>query len=127
ATRTKKLMELRKYSVMRGILTGTPVTNSPPDIFAQMEFLESGILGTTSYRAFVAEYSELLDESSAMYRKMIEKNPRIAKAQIIARDEDGRPKYKSLDKLRGKLEPHSFRVLKRDCLDLPEKIYSTHY
>lgn len=127
AARTKKLMELRKFSAMRRILTGTPVTNSPPDVFAQMEFLEPGILGTTSYRAFVAEYSELLDESSAMFRKMVEMNPRVAKAQIIARDEDGRPKYKNLDKLRGKLEPHSFRVLKRDCLDLPEKIYSTHY
>lgn len=127
AARTKKLMELRKYSAMRRILTGTPITNSPPDIFAQMEFLSPGLLGTTSYRVFVAEYSELLDESSAMYRKMVEKNPRIAKAQIIARDESGRPKYKNLDKLRGKLEPHSFRVLKRDCLDLPEKIYSTHF
>lgn len=127
AARTKKLMELRIHSEMRRILSGTPITNSPPDIFAQMQFLECGILGTTSYRAFVAEYSELLDTNSPMFRKMVEKNPKIARAQIIAKDEDGRPKYKNLDKLRGKLEPHSFRVLKRDCLDLPAKIYSTHY
>lgn len=127
AARTKKLMELREYAVMRRILSGTPVTNSPPDIFAQMEFLEPGVLGTTSYRAFVAEYSELLDSSDRMFQKMVEKNPRIAKAQIVARDELGRPKYRNLDKLRAKIEPHAFRVLKRDCLDLPEKIYTTHF
>lgn len=127
AARTKKLMELRKHSVMRRILSGTPVTNSPPDIFAQMEFLEPGILGTTSYRSFVAEHSELLDTSSPMFRKMVENNPRVAKAQIVAKDEAGRPKYRNLDKLRAKLEPHSYRVLKRDCLDLPDKIYTTHY
>lgn len=127
AARTKKLMELRKHSVMRRILSGTPVTNSPPDIFSQMEFLEPGLLGTSSYRAFVAEYSELLDASSPMFRKMVENNPRVAKAQIVAKDDAGRPKYRNLDKLRAKLAPHSFRVLKRDCLDLPEKIYTTHY
>lgn len=127
AGRTKKLMELKPYSVMRRLLSGTPITNCPPDIFAQMQFLEDGILGTTSYRAFVAEYSELLDTSSPMFRKMVEKNPKVAKAQIVAKDEAGRPKYRNLDKLRAKLEPHSFRVLKKDCLDLPPKIYTSHF
>lgn len=46
---------------------------------------------------------------------------------IVKTDADGRPKYKNLDKLRRLIEPHSYRVLKADCLDLPEKIYKRFY
>jgi len=48
----------------------------------------------------------------------------IARApQIVATDNNGRPRYRNLDKLSALIAPHSFRVLKKDCLDLPEKIY----
>lgn len=43
--------------------------------------------------------------------------------QIVERDRDGRPKYKNLDKLSALIAPFTFRVLKRDCLDLPKKVY----
>lgn len=125
ALRTKRILELRKLAVAARIATGTPITNSPPDIFSQMEVLRSGLLGTTSYRAFVAEYAELLDTSDRMFRNMVAKNPRAAHAQVVARDAQGRKKWRNLDKLRKLLEPHSYRVLKKDCLDLPEKIYQT--
>jgi len=36
-------------------------------------------------------------------------------------------KYKNLEQLRSRIEPHAFRVRKRDCLDLPPKIYSHLY
>lgn len=91
-----------------------------------MEFLESGLLGTTSYRAFVAEYAELMNANHPMMKNLIQRNPRAAQAQIIARNPDGSPRWRNLQKLQGLLEPHSFRVLKRDCLDLPEKIYKVH-
>ena len=45
--------------------------------------------------------------------------------QIVDKDKDGRPKYRNLDKLSRLIAPHSFRVLKKDCLDLPDKIYKT--
>ena len=35
--------------------------------------------------------------------------------------------YKNLPELRHKISKHSFRVRKRDCLDLPEKIYDPIY
>lgn len=53
-------------------------------------------------------------------------NPRRL-PQIVEKDDDNRPKYRNLDKLSKLLAPHSYRVLKRDCLDLPEKIYQTLY
>ena len=43
--------------------------------------------------------------------------------QIVDKSKDGRPKYKNLDKLTKLIAPHSYRVLKSECLDLPEKIY----
>lgn len=123
AGRTKAVMRLRRLAAYARIATGTPITNAPVDVFSQMEFLESGLLGTTSYRAFVAEYAELMDARHPMMRQMILRNPRAAQAQIIARNPDGSPRWRNLDKLQRLLEPHAFRVLKRECLDLPEKIY----
>lgn len=124
--RTKAAMRLRPLAACARIATGTPITNAPVDVFAQMEFLESGLLGTTSYRAFVAEYAELLNANHPMMRNLINRNPRAAQAQVIARNPDGSPRWRNLDKLQKLLEPHSYRVLKRDCLDLPEKIYQQH-
>lgn len=45
--------------------------------------------------------------------------------QVVERDKTGAPKYKNLEKLQALIAPHSFRVLKKDCLDLPDKIYKT--
>lgn len=127
AERTQRLMLLRDLAKLRRIATGTPVTNAPMDVFSQMEFLEEGLLGTTSYRAFVAEYAELMDKDHPMLKRMIEDNPRMGRAQIVARNPDGSPRWRNLDKLQGLLTPHSYRVLKRDCLELPDKIYKTVY
>jgi hypothetical protein len=44
--------------------------------------------------------------------------------QVVAKGKDGRPKYRNLEKLRKLIEPHSFRVLKAECLDLPKKVYT---
>jgi SNF2 family DNA or RNA helicase len=125
AARTKALMRLRRKAKHARIASGTPVTNSPVDVFAQMEFLESGLLGTTSYRAFVAEYADLMPATHPLMQNMIRRNPRAAHAQIVARNADGSPRWRNLDKLQKLLEPNSFRVLKNECLDLPAKIYKT--
>lgn len=121
--RTRRVMALRPHAAAARIASGTPITNAPLDVFAQMEFLEHGLLGTTSYRSFVAEYSEVLPQTHPMVRRLVERNPNAAMAQIIARDPDGSPRYRNLERLAQLLEPHSFRVLKSECLDLPEKIY----
>jgi SNF2 family DNA or RNA helicase len=125
--RTKSIMRLSHLAEIRRIATGTPITKAPMDVFAQMEFLESGLLGTTSYRSFVSEYADLVSASSPMMMNMARRNPRAAHAQIVARNEDGTPRWRNLEKLQALLAPHSFRVLKTDCLDLPEKIYQQIY
>lgn len=127
ARRTKVILALRDLAVARRILSGTAITNAPQDLFCQFSFLKPGSLGTTSYRAFVAEFCELVPQESNLMKALVRQNPRNATAQIIAKDEFGRPKYKNLDKLRKLIEPWMFRVLKRDCLDLPPKVYQTHF
>lgn len=128
--RTTRVMNLGKMSKMRRICSGLPVTNSPPDIFMQMEFLSPGLLGTTSYRAFMAEYADLIPETSNLIKDI---QNRIAASgrgfvpspQIVRRTSDGTPMWRNLDKLAALIEPHAFRILKKECLDLPEKIYTT--
>jgi SNF2 family DNA or RNA helicase len=127
ALRTQRLMRLRKAAAYVRIATGTPITNAPVDVFAQFEFMESGLLGTTSYRAFVAEYAELLPATHPLMAALAKRNPKAAFAQMVAKNTDGSPRWRNLDKLQRLLAPHSFRVLKRDCLDLPEKIYQQTY
>lgn len=130
---TKHVMGLKPHSVARRIATGTPM-DKPQDIYQQFDFMESGLLGTSSYRAFVAEFAVLADhanpktDSDWAMRRMVEKNPRIAWSQQIARDDiTGLPMYRNLDRLQKLVEKHSYRVLKKDCLGLPDKVYQTIY
>lgn len=136
AGRTKSVTTLGNFAYIRRIATGTPATNSPSDVFSQMQFLERGLLETNSYRAFVAEYTELLfqhDERVSYIKDRAVAHIRNddARARMRARmhpqvpkkDALGNPIYRNLDKLAKLLAPHSYRVKKEECLDLPEKIY----
>lgn len=135
---TKRALRLGRMAVARRIATGTPLTNSPPDLYSQFEFLRPELLGTKSYRAFVARYAELLPDDHRTMQHILHQRlnhrqreliaeGRMSLPQIIARDHAGNPRWRNLDELRSLLEPHTYRVLKRDCLDLPEKIYQTRY
>lgn len=126
AKRTKRVLSLGELAVSRRIASGTLVANSPLDLFSQFEFLESGLLGTTSFRAFTAEYAELLPANSPLMQNIKAKGRR-GTPQIVKRDKHGAPIYRNLDRLQQLIAPYTFRVLKTDCLDLPEKIYQTHY
>jgi SNF2 family DNA or RNA helicase len=136
---TKAALRLGRLAVARRIASGTPMTNAPMDLYSQMEFLKPGLLGTDSYRAFVARHAELMPDDAGIMRhivkRMKEKHAWARKAaergelktpQII-RQHNGRPIWKNLDELTRLLAPHTMRVLKKDCLDLPKKIYQTRY
>jgi SNF2 family DNA or RNA helicase len=48
--------------------------------------------------------------------------------QIVDVDKrTGKKKFKNLDKLSRLIAPHSFRVTKDECLDLPDKVYKTAF
>ena len=105
AIKTKKLTTLGKLATYRRILTGTPVTKGPEDLYGQFSFLSKQILGYDTFTSFKNQYCVMTTLS--LGGNNLEK--------ITG--------YRNLDELVKKIEPYSFRVLKSECLDLPEKIY----
>jgi SNF2 family DNA or RNA helicase len=96
---------LSRLAVYRRILTGSPVTRNPLDLYSQCEFLDPYLLDFASYYAFRNRYAEMRQINIA--GRMI---------NLVSG-------FKNLEELSEKLKPFSYRVLKEDCLDLPEKIY----
>lgn len=108
ANRTKAVIDLGQLAKYRRIMTGTPVTKSPLNLFSQFLFLDRGILGHKSFYSFRARYSVLKDMDFGGRRVQIPVS------------------YRNLDELAEIIKPYSFRVVKEDCLDLPEKIYQRY-
>jgi SNF2 family DNA or RNA helicase len=131
AKRTQRVIALGRKATARRISSGTIVANSPLDIFSQYDFLEPGLLGTTSYRAFVSEYAELLPSNSGLVqdimRKQAGRGGRVYEPQIVAKNPDGTMKFRNLAKLSALMAPYTSRFTKAQCLDLPEKVYQTRY
>ena len=108
SNRTKNILALRQHAKYRRILTGSPVTKSPLDLFSQCEFLDPWLLGHTSYWTFKSRY--------AVTRKI----------QVQGRQVEIVVGYRNLGELSEKIQPFSKRVLKDDCLDLPKKTFMKH-
>ena len=128
ARRTKALFKLRPFSRFRSIMSGTPILNSPFDAFSQFSFLHESILRTTSYTAFKSEYAEMLPPGVGLMRHIQQRiGANRPLPQVVARDADGRPKWRNLDRLEALLAPHAFRILRKDCLDLPAQIRTQRF
>ena len=110
AKRTKNILELRKLANVRRILTGSPITKSPLDLFTQCQFLSPELLGFTSYLAFRNRYAEMTDIP-------------VGSGRFISV-----PKYyKRLEELEHKLKHFSTRIRKDECLDLEPKVRQKRY
>ena len=105
AARTKNIVDLEELSKYRRILTGSPVTKSPMDLFSQCLFLSPRALGFNSFFAFQGRYA-MVQRRTMGHRSFQE---------IVG--------YRRLDELNEKLLQFSSRILKEDCLDLPPRIY----
>ena len=105
AKRTKNIVALGKAAKYRRILTGSPVTKSPLDLYKQCEFLDEYLLDHSSYYTFRTRYAVM------------------RKAMFNGRSVEIVVGYKNLGELSDKLKPFSYRVLKDDCLDLPKKTF----
>ena len=105
AKRTKNIIGLGKIAKYKRIMTGSPITKNPLDLYSQCEFLDPWLLDFTSYYAFRNRYAEM---------KTMHAHGRSI--QIV-------DKFKNLSELSETVKTFSDRVLKEDCLDLPDKIY----
>ena len=106
ARRTKNIMKIANLAKYRRIMTGSPVTKSPLDLYSQIQFLGGWFLDQTNYYAFRARYAIIKQRSVGTHSFQ----------HVLG--------YQRLDELTAILREFSTRVLKADCLDLPDKLYT---
>lgn len=109
AKRTKALLKIAHQFKYKRLLTGSPVTKSPMDLFSQCEFLGPRALGFDSFYAYQGRYAVINRRQFGQHQFN----------QIVG--------YRHLEELSEKVDQFSYRVLKKDCLDLPEKSYTVRY
>ncbi len=85
------------------IMTGTPVTNNPLDIFGQYRFLNPFTFGFSFYK-FRAKYAIMGGYGNYEVKQWI-----------------------NIEEMKEKIYRCAIRVRKADCLDLPKKLYQTHH
>ena len=105
AQRTKNLIKVGQASKYRRILTGSPITKSPLDLFSQCAFLAQEALGFNSYYGFQGRYAVVQRRSMGPH----------SFNEVVG--------YQRLDELGERLDRFSSRILKEECLDLPDKVY----
>ena len=109
AQRTKNITAVGKHAKYRRIMTGSPITKNPLDLYSQCEFLDPWLLDFHSYYAFRNRYAE-----------MKTMHVRGRSIQVVK-------EFRHLDELSDTVKNFSYRVLKEDCLDLPPKNFIKRY
>ena len=105
AARTKNILKVGRLARFRRIMTGSPVTKTPMDLFAQCNFLSADCLGTDSFYAFQSRYGVVIERRLASHTFK----------QVVG--------FQRLNELQMLVSRFSFRVTKEECLDLPEKLF----
>ncbi len=107
ALQTKRVLDISGMVNRRWILNGTPITQSPLDLFTQCRSLHKDSIPFNTYTAFKHAFAveTTMTMGSRSFRKIIG--------------------YQNLDRLTKVIEPFTLRIEKKDCLDLPEKTFVT--
>lgn len=110
ALRSKECVRLGAQCVRRQALTGTPIPDSPLNLFMQFEFLDSNIIGIGDYYAFRNRYAVM-----GGYKP----DPKMKTGiQVLG--------YQNLEELTQTVAPYTFQVQKSEVYDLPPKRYKQH-
>jgi SNF2 family DNA or RNA helicase len=102
--RTERVVAAGREAKYRAILSGTPVTQGVQDLFAQFQFLNEQILGFDNYYSFRNHFCVMGG---------------FEQRQIVG--------YVNMPELIELIEPYSMRVIKKDALDLPDKVYEQRF
>jgi SNF2 family DNA or RNA helicase len=109
AKRTKNIIDLGEKAKYRRIMTGSPITKNPLDLYTQCYFLDPYLLDHASYYSFRNRY--------AIMKTM---HVRGRSIQVVS-------KFQNLSELSDVVKTFSDRVLKEDCLDLPPKNFTKRH
>jgi SNF2 family DNA or RNA helicase len=99
AQQSKAVLRIRNKCGRVLLLNGTPIANSPADMYMQGRIMHKDILGLGSFSQFRARYALMGGWQGK---------------QIIG--------WRDLEDLQKRFAPYVLRRLKQDCLDLPEKL-----
>lgn len=115
ARRTRSILAGGRHAAYRRILSGTPVTNGPFDVYSQVSFLDPEFwrreLDIGSFTAFKS------------YFGVWDRGWNAAQG----REYDMLVGYQNLPDLAAAIKLISSRVTKEEVLDLPDKLYSRRY
>jgi hypothetical protein len=108
--RTKRVMAAGKHAPFRRIMTGTPVPNSPFDVYTQLKFLDPDVwkkMGCGTFAAFKAMFGVWIEherkDNGQRFKQLVD--------------------YQNLAILNKVVDRMGERLLKDDVLDLPPKLY----
>lgn len=110
---TRTVLAASEYAIYKRTLCGTPITNTPFDIYCQFRFLDKNFWANTpyglgSFQCFKTFFGIWIKGYNA----------------AADREFDQCVGFKNLGILSKLVKEMSSRVLKEDVLDLPEKLYS---
>lgn len=114
AKRTKRILASSSYAKYKRVLTGTPVDNSPFDVYTQVKFIRPEELtryGVPNFGLFKVRYGIWEQKNIPGQRGQWE--------QLV--------RYINLDELHKIVDSVGSRLLKTEVLDLPDSIYERRY
>lgn len=114
AKRTKRVLASSLYAPYRRILTGTPVDNSPFDVFTGIKFIRPDVWVHLGLRTF-----SLFKQHFGMWERRVNAQQ--------GRHFDVLVRYRNLAQLKEIVDSVGSRLLKCDVLDLPAKLYEKRY
>jgi len=103
AARTKNVIALGAFAYIRRIATGTEAEEGIENLYSQFKFLHNEILGHRTFASFRSMYCKM---GGYEFREIIG--------------------YQNKDILANRIAPYVYQKRKKDCLDLPDKVYVTH-
>ena len=106
AQRTKNAIAYTESAKYKMILTGTEITTSLLDLYSQYEFLKKGFWKLPNFWLFRSKYADLETIHIPNHKPF---------KKVVG--------FRRIGELQASISHCTFRAKKKDCLDLPEKIF----
>jgi len=142
--RGKSILTSTPRTVARAILTGTPVTNGPFDVWPMFEFLRPGYFGVNWY-GFQNKYGmfHAIQVNGRVIRILINEDAwndikacetfekanalhgvSLSTYDVIQRQDHYEGPFRNVDQLRDKMLEIAMFVKIEDCIDMPQRVYN---
>lgn len=142
--RGKTILSSEPKTVARAILTGTPVTNGPFDVWSMFEFLQPGYFGINWY-GFQNKYGmfHAIQVNGRVIRILINEDAweqikacdsfekanalygvNLSTYDMIQQQDSYQGPFKNVEQLRDKMLEIAMFVKIEDCIDMPDRVYT---